>query len=90
MTNFNYTDLDSYNELINQLQDLTDDLKQAMVGAFPDNDREADLSAAKRYAERIAIKASDLSEEVKKLYIRDADSRSAEATCNCSNPYCQV
>lgn len=90
MTNFTYQDLDSFAQHLNQAKDLLADIAENVSGCYPDNGRTPDLRAARRQSDTLLLEIDSLRNEVRKLWAKEAEAQAAEATCNCSNPFCQV
>jgi hypothetical protein len=98
MTNFTYQDLDSFAQHLNQAKDLLADIAENVSGCYPDNGRTPDLRAARRQSDTLLLEIDSLRNEVRKLWAiavtclmsAEAEAQAAEATCNCSNPFCQV
>ena len=85
-----YDDLNTYSEVLNQVKDLTADIQENMSGAFPDNGKSPYFQAALRQAELLVANAEALRNEIRSFRLEEANMQAAEATCSCSNPFCQV
>ena len=64
---FSYAELQNYVDIVNAVQLHTDEVRQNMAGAFPDNDRSAYLDLALKNAELLLANAEALRNEVRAL-----------------------
>jgi len=69
---FTYEELDRYADIINTIQELVDEVKEGMRGAYPDNSSGADLDYVGSQARNLKIMADALSIEVTALETKGA------------------